>query len=74
MSPEGLIHNVYGEKTDIWAYGIVIYEILHGKTPFIDCQTEIDIKTAVSRPIPEYKFNPNIPPSLRRLLNSLLTI
>ena len=25
MSPEGLIQNVYGPKTDIWAFGILIY-------------------------------------------------
>jgi serine/threonine protein kinase len=33
MSPEGLIHHVYGPKTDIWSFGILIYELLHGKTP-----------------------------------------
>lgn len=25
MSPEGYIDNVYGPKTDIWAFGILIY-------------------------------------------------
>ena len=30
MSPEGLIHNVYGPKTDIWSFGVLIYELLHG--------------------------------------------
>lgn len=33
MSPEGLIYNQYGPKTDIWALGIIIYELLHGDTP-----------------------------------------
>lgn len=25
MSPEGLLQNVYGPKTDVWAFGILIY-------------------------------------------------
>jgi serine/threonine protein kinase len=33
MSPEGLLHHIYGPKTDVWAFGILIYELLHGKTP-----------------------------------------
>jgi len=30
MSPEGLINNNYGPKTDVWSFGIMIYELLHG--------------------------------------------
>lgn len=44
MSPEGLLENIYGPKTDIWAFGIFIYELLHGKTPFYYCKSEIDLK------------------------------
>ena len=40
MSPEGFIHNIYGPKTDVWAFGILIYELLHGETPFSSCRTE----------------------------------
>lgn len=40
MSPEGILDNVYGPKTDVWAFGIMIYELYHGKTPFSYCQTE----------------------------------
>lgn len=25
MSPEGLINNMYGPKTDVWAFGVFIY-------------------------------------------------
>lgn len=40
MSPEGLIHNVYGPKSDIWAFGILIYELFHGNTPLEHCKSE----------------------------------
>jgi len=39
MSPEGFIENVYGPKTDIWAFGVLIFELLHGETPFNFCKT-----------------------------------
>lgn len=40
MSPEGLIDNIYGPKTDIWSFGILIFEMLHGETPFSHCKSE----------------------------------
>jgi serine/threonine protein kinase len=39
MSPEGLINNFYGPKTDVWSFGILIYELLHGVTPLASCKT-----------------------------------
>lgn len=74
MSPEGLIYNYYGEKTDIWAFGIIIYELLHGETPFCHCLTEAELKNSAVKPIPEHKFKKNIHPQLRQLINSLLEI
>ena len=34
MSPECLKKNKYDEKTDIWALGVIYYEMLHGVTPY----------------------------------------
>jgi serine/threonine-protein kinase ULK/ATG1 len=47
MSPEGLISNSYGPKTDVWAFGILIYELLHGYTPLSTCKTEEELKKRV---------------------------
>ena len=30
MAPETVIYNTYNEKTDVWALGIVLYEMLCG--------------------------------------------
>jgi serine/threonine protein kinase len=74
MSPEGLIYNCYGEKTDIWAFGIIIYELLHGETPFCHCPTEVDLKNSVLKPLAENRFKKGINPLLRQLMNSLLEV
>ena len=74
MSPEGTIYNTYGQKTDIWAFGILIFELIHGVSPFIDCKTNSALKKAISSPIPQYKFNSGIKKELRQLINILLTI
>ena len=51
MSPEGLIENVYGPKTDIWAFGVLMFQLLHGKTPFSHCKSEQQLKYNLSIPI-----------------------
>jgi serine/threonine protein kinase len=40
MSPEGYINNIYGPKTDVWAFGVLLYELAEGKTPYNECRTE----------------------------------
>jgi serine/threonine protein kinase len=51
MSPEGYIHNLYGPKTDIWAFGIILYEMFVGTVPFINCRSEEELKYALRQPI-----------------------
>ena len=42
MSPEALKKNIYTAKNDIWSIGIMIYELLHGDTPW-ECRTEHEL-------------------------------
>ena len=39
LPPEALIEQKYGPKTDIWSFGIIVYEMIYGKTPTKDCKT-----------------------------------
>ena len=39
MSPEALKRNIYSVKNDIWSIGVILYELLHGETPW-ECKTE----------------------------------
>ena len=34
-----MISNEYGAKTDVWAFGIAIYELLHGEAPLSGCRS-----------------------------------
>jgi len=40
MAPEALCHNIYGPKTDVWGFGMLLYEMMHGESPFADCTSE----------------------------------
>lgn len=58
MSPEGFVDNIYGPKTDVWAFGILIYELLHGETPYSSCRTENELKQALMVPLSKNKLKP----------------
>ena len=45
MSPESLLNNVYSFKSDIWAAGIVFYEMLYGRVPFYHLNEKELVKT-----------------------------
>lgn len=32
MAPESFEHNIYNEKTEIWAIGVILFECITGKT------------------------------------------
>ena len=40
MSPEGFLENLYGCKTDVWAFGIILYQMTHGRLHLDHCTTE----------------------------------
>ena len=34
MPPEMLVRQPYGTKVDLWSLGVLLYEMLHGYSPF----------------------------------------
>lgn len=51
MSPEGLLSNHYGPKTDVWAFGVVLYELVHGKQPLLACKSDEELRSAIGKSI-----------------------
>jgi serine/threonine protein kinase len=74
MSPEGLLHNVYGPKTDVWAFGMLVYELLHGMSPFNFCQSENELKKAIKVPVNWDQLKATLPSSLKRLILKCLKV
>jgi serine/threonine protein kinase len=74
MSPEGLLENIYGSKTDVWAFGVFIYEIIHGDTPLAFCQNEVDLKMHIMNPIRPEAFHPSVSMDLRDLVRRCLEV
>ena len=74
MSPEGLIHNTYGPKTDVWAFGILIYELLHGETPYAQCRTESELKHLVSVPISQKKMRRELSAEIKEVITKCMEV
>jgi len=74
MSPEGMIEHIYGMKTDIWSFGVILFELLHGKTPFSYCTSEYELKRAVVTPISYHSLRPDISAEVKQLILKCLVV
>jgi serine/threonine protein kinase len=73
MSPEQARGKKVDRRADIWAFGVVLFEMLTGKPAFAG-ETISDTLAAVIRADPEWSTLPNdLPPSINRLLHRCLT-
>jgi len=72
MSPEQARGQTVDKRTDIWAFGCVLYEILVGRPAFAG-GTALDTITAVLTAEPEWTALPDdTPPAVRRLIQRCL--
>ncbi len=67
MSPEQARGHAVDKRTDIWAFGCVLFELLAGRAPFAGA-TVSDTLAAILEREPDWSQLPALPPSLRRLL------
>nr|MEE4267940.1 protein kinase [Candidatus Krumholzibacteria bacterium] len=72
MSPEQARGHQVDSRTDIWAFGVIMFELLSGKRLFRG-ETVSDTLAMVLRSDPDWDSLPtDLPPSLRRLLKRCL--
>ena len=69
MSPEILRNVFYDCKVDIWALGIILYELTHNKMPF-DCRTLIQLNQKILTG--KYMLNDNINSNFKGIINRCL--
>ena len=73
MSPEQARGAVVDKRADIWAFGVVLFEMLSGK-PCFPGETVTDVLAAVVKSEPDWNALPtSTPPRLRELLERCLT-
>ncbi len=72
MSPEQAKGRQADKRSDIWAFGCVLYQMLTGRRPF-DGEDMTDVLGAVVRLEPNWEALPSdVPPSIRALLQRCL--
>jgi len=65
LSPEQAQGHAVGARSDLYAIGIVLYELLAGRVPFDgDSPVTIALKQVSELPVPPSAYNPGIPPEL----------
>ena len=70
VSPEIINKNVQNYKScDIWSFGIIMYELFHGYTPF---KGKNDLETIENIKKGEYKINEKLPNDVKDLIIKLL--
>jgi serine/threonine-protein kinase len=73
MSPEQAKGRPADRRADIWAFGVVLFEMLSGRRPF-EGETASETMAAVMKdPVPWEHLPGGTPPAVRRLLERCLT-
>lgn len=73
MSPEQARGRPVDARSDIWSLGVVIYEMVAGRTPFSG-ETSTDVIVAITQkePPPLARFAPDVPAELDWIVNKAL--
>lgn len=71
MAPEIFAHKRYNEKIDIWSLGILLYELLHGYSPYRGDSAIHIYKNILKN---ECKFKSGIDDSAKDLISKILRI
>ncbi|PDW03008.1 serine/threonine-protein kinase [Candidatus Viridilinea mediisalina] len=73
LSPEACNGQHPDERTDIWAFGVLLYEMLAGQRPFAGDQPGAIITAILTRDPPNLaELRPDVPPALVRLVQRML--
>ena len=72
MSPEQVLGQPVDTRTDIWAFGCVLYELLTGRPPFA-CSTVAETMAAIVEHEPDWQaLRVDTPPDIRAVLQRCL--
>ncbi len=74
MSPEQILGGAVDSRSDLFSFGVVLYEIITGKAPFMrDTLGDTLRATRDSEPIPMSEYSSAVPLELQQIVNRLMS-
>src|SRR5439155_14324975 len=73
MSPEQAMGVRLDQRSDIFSFGIVLYELITGRRPFVGANAMAALHAVIfDNPVPVCRLRPDAPTELERIVNKTL--